>query len=342
MRLYGAVSPLFWTGRTGRAIRRLGAEAQVVALYLQTAPGSNMLGLYYAPLETVAHETGVDEARVEALFGHFAELGFAHYDATNEVVWIVDMAVTQIGETVVPKDSRHVALQREAAKFTGSPLHALWRERYREPFHLDESAKADAPSHPPSPGPSPAPGYTEQGQGQDRKSPTPLPPPRASAPAREAPEQPAVAAVAVIAPLGSTDPTPNAQHPALVRLQKASKSRFDPRAGNDTTRAELLTRLMAYNPSDALLDRMGVLMQHPQTVWPWAKNLGRGFVTSAWLLGKGATPAERTGGPLGELVCAANLALHAERARQKAEADRAAEAERRATAAFAGPVRAVA
>ena len=59
MRDYSRVSPRFWTGKTGRAIRRSDCDAAlVVALYLMTAPTSNMIGLYYLPLITIAHETG--------------------------------------------------------------------------------------------------------------------------------------------------------------------------------------------------------------------------------------------------------------------------------------------
>ena len=54
MRDYAKVSPKFWTGETGREIRRLdkeggsqgaskGVEGALVALYLMTSPHSNML-----------------------------------------------------------------------------------------------------------------------------------------------------------------------------------------------------------------------------------------------------------------------------------------------------------
>ena len=58
MRDYAIVSPRFWIGTTGRELRRLGPEVQVVALYLLTAPHSNMIGLYYLPIPTLCHETG--------------------------------------------------------------------------------------------------------------------------------------------------------------------------------------------------------------------------------------------------------------------------------------------
>ena len=59
MREYSKVSPQFWFGQTGKALRKKGPEALVVGMYLMTAPNANMLGLYYLPIVTIAHETGL-------------------------------------------------------------------------------------------------------------------------------------------------------------------------------------------------------------------------------------------------------------------------------------------
>lgn len=47
MRSYGIVKPAFWNGETGRQIRAVGADAQLVALYLMTNPHANAIGMYY-------------------------------------------------------------------------------------------------------------------------------------------------------------------------------------------------------------------------------------------------------------------------------------------------------
>ena len=59
MRDYGKISPSFWTGKTGKAIKAGGQEAVVVAMYLMSSPHSNMIGLYYLPMMYLAHETGL-------------------------------------------------------------------------------------------------------------------------------------------------------------------------------------------------------------------------------------------------------------------------------------------
>lgn len=59
MRQFAQLRPGLWTGATGKRIRRLGPELHVVAPYLISAPGADALGLYYLPLITAAHKTGL-------------------------------------------------------------------------------------------------------------------------------------------------------------------------------------------------------------------------------------------------------------------------------------------
>jgi hypothetical protein len=59
MRDYGKISPQFWVGKTGKAIKAGGPESVVVAMYLMSSPHSNMIGMYYLPMMYQAHETGL-------------------------------------------------------------------------------------------------------------------------------------------------------------------------------------------------------------------------------------------------------------------------------------------
>ena len=59
MREYAKLAPTLWTGETGKALRKKGPEALIVAVYLMSSPHSNMLGLYYQPVMYMAHETGL-------------------------------------------------------------------------------------------------------------------------------------------------------------------------------------------------------------------------------------------------------------------------------------------
>ena len=54
MRDYGKISPQFWTGKTGKAIKAGGPESVVIAVYLMSSPHSNMIGMYYLPMMYLA------------------------------------------------------------------------------------------------------------------------------------------------------------------------------------------------------------------------------------------------------------------------------------------------
>lgn len=138
MRDYAKVIGTFWTGETGKKIRDLGREAQVLALYLMTAPSSNMTGLYYLPLPTVAHETGIPLPKASETIRQLVGEGFLVHDEESEYVFVIEMARFQIGESLSLKDNRRISVVRElrAAK---TCLVDLFLDRYRTDFNLEES-----------------------------------------------------------------------------------------------------------------------------------------------------------------------------------------------------------
>jgi hypothetical protein len=136
MRDYGLVTPKYWTGPTGRQIRAMGQAAQLVGVYLLTAPGSNMIGLYYLPLVILGHETNCTVEEARQILAALASIDYAHYDEGQELVWVVNMAFYQVGETIETRDKRWAAIAREVLGFSNSPFFARFLEVYGEPFHL--------------------------------------------------------------------------------------------------------------------------------------------------------------------------------------------------------------
>lgn len=149
MRSYSVLCPTFWIGDTGRAIRALGRDAQVVALYLVSAPTSNMIGLYYLPLPTLCHEVGIPlEVASEAL-RRLSEAGFAHYDPPSEYVFVPAMARYQIGEALKATDNRCMAIAKELECHRKSRFYADFRRLYAAAFHLPPPSPLQAPPKPP-------------------------------------------------------------------------------------------------------------------------------------------------------------------------------------------------
>lgn len=136
MRDYATVAPQFWLGKTGRELRKQGAEAQVVSFYLMTSPHANMLGLYYLPILYIAHETGLGLEGASKGLKSSIEAGFCSYDEDTEMVWVHEMAAYQVGRSLKPGDNRCAGVRNEYMSLPENPFLSLFYERYKTDFHL--------------------------------------------------------------------------------------------------------------------------------------------------------------------------------------------------------------
>jgi hypothetical protein len=152
MRDYSKVSPQFWIGKTGKALRKQGAEAVVVGMYLMTGPNSNMLGLYYLDMPTIAHQTGLGfEGACKGLQGAI-DAGFCAYDHEAEVVWVYEMAAYQIAPQLKPDDKRCIGVQNEYNDLPENEHLRGFYEKYAKAFHMsfmrNSASSMQAPSKP--------------------------------------------------------------------------------------------------------------------------------------------------------------------------------------------------
>jgi len=139
MRSYSRVSPQFWTGVTGRALREAGRDVQIVALYLVTCPSGSMSGVFYLPLPTLCYEVGISRKKAQRVLAVLERERFAFFDKASQTVWVPEMARFQIGEQLHPPDKRIRGLGRELEAVAGSPFVAQFFRRYKEAFHLPEA-----------------------------------------------------------------------------------------------------------------------------------------------------------------------------------------------------------
>lgn len=133
MRDYGKLSPQFWIGRTGRQLRG-DPEAQLVAAYLVTAPGSTMIGVFYCPVATIANDVGLSLEGASKGLRRVCEVGFCTFDVETEWVWVHEMARFQIEASLAPKDKRVVGIARDFEKLPESPLKHGFHARYQRAF----------------------------------------------------------------------------------------------------------------------------------------------------------------------------------------------------------------
>ena len=140
MRDFCKISPQFWTGQTGKDLRK-DRDAQLVALYLMTSPHSNMIGIYVLPVMYIAHETGLPLEGASKALASLCAIGFCTFEADSELIWVHEMAKYQIGEQLDPKDKRCKGVQNELAKVPSSLLRKAFFSRYKNDFHLTPEPK---------------------------------------------------------------------------------------------------------------------------------------------------------------------------------------------------------
>src|SRR5688572_15834709 len=136
MRPYATISPMFWTGSTGKRLRK-NPDAQRVAFYLITSPHSHQSGLYYLPMMYLCHEIGMTmEGACKALADLTAD-HFCRYDDESEWVWVCEMAAWQIGTQLSISDKRCKGVQQYVAGLPDLPFKAAFIERYASDFNLE-------------------------------------------------------------------------------------------------------------------------------------------------------------------------------------------------------------
>ncbi len=139
MRDYSKVSSSFWTGDTGRQLRG-DSQAQVVALYLMTSPHANMIGVFHCPMIYIAHDTGSSLQGASKALLRLIEGGFCRYDEDAELVWVVEMAKFQVGESLKLADNRVKDVQKQFCAIGNSLIKQEFFDKYGENYHLTNEA----------------------------------------------------------------------------------------------------------------------------------------------------------------------------------------------------------
>jgi len=168
VREYAKLAPTFWTGETGRELRRRGSEAVVMALYLVSSPHSNMLGLYYQPLMYAAHETGLGIEGASKGLQCCIEVGFCSYDEDTETVFVHEMAAWQIAESLSSADKRCKGIQKDYEALPANPFLEAFHERYAAAFNLSKCRSNPAQNQRPKQAPSKPHRSQEQEQEQEQ------------------------------------------------------------------------------------------------------------------------------------------------------------------------------
>jgi len=140
MRTYSTITSRFWIGETGKKIKAAGKDARILATYLLTAPGANMIGLYYLPIPIAAHETGLTEQEVSDALNSLSadDLQFCRYDHLSEMVWVIEMAAYQVGDSLKAGDRRVRGVEKVLLGVPKNPFTVQFIAKYGERFGLSD------------------------------------------------------------------------------------------------------------------------------------------------------------------------------------------------------------
>ena len=139
MREFAKFSPQFWMGPLSKKIKHCNFEAKTLAFYLMTCPSSNMIGFYYLPLSLMAHEIGTTLEVVSKGIAMLIQVGFCAYDEETDYVWVYEMALTQVGSALKPKDNKVKHVNELFQALPDVPFISNFYEKYRDILHLSPS-----------------------------------------------------------------------------------------------------------------------------------------------------------------------------------------------------------
>lgn len=133
MRSYSQIIPTFWVRGSGKKLRG-NVAAQLLALYFMTAPSSNMIGLYYIPVNTICSEVGISEETFRELIPLISEI--VKYDFEAELAWLPECASYQIGKNMHGNDKRKGTVIRELEMAGSHPFAEEFLLKYGKEYGL--------------------------------------------------------------------------------------------------------------------------------------------------------------------------------------------------------------
>ncbi len=190
MREYGNVQSRFWTRGAGKLLRG-NPDAQAVALYLLSAPSSNMIGLYYLPLPVLVYETGVETTRLPEVLSALAKIGYAFYDEDTDHVWVPEMLQEQLRGPLKDQDKRRQGIVKAVTQYSDCRFYGDFWARYDRELGLGlPPPQTPSKGHGRGSEAPPKPGTVTSNQGQGQEQGFAVEGPSSQEPAEERPVEP--------------------------------------------------------------------------------------------------------------------------------------------------------
>ncbi len=133
-RRFAKIKPSVW--RTSKMRQLEGAE-KLVAIYLMANEYFQMVGIYRLPIALIQADLQLDEERIWKALDKLIAVDFCRYDCEQEVVWVVDMAATQVADN--PNEKQLKGVKNEITRLFEEeyPFLKEWLDFYHEQYNLD-------------------------------------------------------------------------------------------------------------------------------------------------------------------------------------------------------------
>ncbi|NDV88779.1 hypothetical protein GTW51_18960 [Aurantimonas aggregata] len=137
MRSFAAIPPVVWQ----MDIKKLRGDPTAIAVYyhLTTSPHSTMIGIYALDLHYLSIDLGIPFEGASKGLRRVIEEGLASYDEEHEIVWVHEMAISQVAPRLSPKDNRVLAVAKQLAQLPICQITLAFYARYRDVFNLRDA-----------------------------------------------------------------------------------------------------------------------------------------------------------------------------------------------------------
>jgi len=134
MRSYATIPPSVW--QTDVKKLRGNLEAIAVYYYLTTCSHSTMIGIYPLPVAFISYEIGLPLEGAWKGLRSVCEADIATYDEEMEIVWVHEMAVSQVAPRLAPKDNKVTGVAKQLAMLPICQISLDFYGFYRDRFHF--------------------------------------------------------------------------------------------------------------------------------------------------------------------------------------------------------------
>ncbi len=149
MSYYGIILPSYWTGQTGRALRRQGGkDAQLLGAYLFSYEHMNMIGLYRLTPADIRSELRLSTVAIQRAFSVMQDEAFAFYDLVSTTVFVREMARIRLNivdeKPLARDDKKRIGAEKLYFKLHENPFFGLFFDRYHKVLHLKHRRESNA------------------------------------------------------------------------------------------------------------------------------------------------------------------------------------------------------